>query len=90
MKGLTGVTATILSDEHRKEIELKEMEVSLRQKELEERRIDRDHREILQKQERLYNLQARKQNDSDWVDFLQEEMNGCIRNAEAIKNRSDA
>jgi hypothetical protein len=98
MKELTGLTTTILSDEHRKkEVELKAMEVSLRQQELEERRSDRDHREIVQKRERLYNLQdqikqqkreifsARKQNDNDWVDFLEEEMNGCIRNAEAIE-----
>jgi hypothetical protein len=50
MKGLKGLTTTILSDEHRKkEVELKAMEVSLRQQELEERRSDRDRREIVQK-----------------------------------------
>jgi hypothetical protein len=51
MKGLTGLTTTILSDEHRKkEVKLKAMEVSLRQQELEERRSDRDHTEIAKDQ----------------------------------------
>jgi hypothetical protein len=85
-------------DQRNKGIELKEREREI-DRDHEETREKREleHQEIRQERELLYILQdeikkqkremftTRKQNDSDWLNLLEEEMNGCIKKAEAIE-----